>query len=291
MAPKKDKFVDAYLAAGYVGVMVKHPITGKVQENLLELNTYPATRPGIVKFAKDVMSGEISPEHGPDATLESLSMAAFKTRLSDKRDDAEQFVRDTLATVDESIKAAQAEALVNEWRERLDESTDQAQAADMFAERESVKARLAEIDEDIAAIKADLAAELGISKLFDLSLISTGWYITQATTSSGGKAIARKFTADVYEVERTLRGVKVRSTATITDRDFDGEPAGWHVRYEILDGDHKGNVYESSGDSLNKADNRNDDAARRVLMDELGLPGVRRSNVMVWYKVPAVKEL
>ena len=292
MAPKSKKFVDEYLAAGYVGVMVEHPITGKVQENLLELSTYPATRPGIVKFAKDVLAGEISPEHGPDATLESLAMAGFKSRLDDKRDDAEQFIKDSLATVDESIKAAQAEALVNEWRERLDESADQDQAAELFAERESVKARLAELDEDIAATKADLAAELGISKLFDLTLISTGWYVTQATKSSGGgKAIPRQFTADAYEVTRKLRGVQVKSTATITERNDDGEPTSWHVRYEVLDGDHKGKVYESTGDSLNKADNRNDDSARRVLMNELGLPGVKRNNVMVWYKVPAVKSL
>ena len=275
------------MAKGYVAVMIDDPFGDEPQRQLYKVANYTQDRPGVIKFAKDVGMGEIHEGHdGKD--LAALAMIVFKP-LADKR--GTKFVEDSLAKVDESIKAAQAEALINEWRDRLDDVVDQAGAADLFAMREDLKAQFADLDADIAAQKADIAAELGISKTFDLSLIGTGWYVTAKTEGSGGgQSVPRLYNADVYEVERTLRGIKVKSTATITERNADGSPAMWHVRYEILDGDHKGKVYECTDPSLNKADNRRKDSARRTLMDELDLPGKRRNGVPTWYKIPAVTQ-
>lgn len=291
MAPKTKVMTDDYLDAGFVGVLVKHPLTGKEQETLLDLSTYPQNRPGIVKFGKDVLAGKIAPVHGAKS-LFNLAMFAFAKVAKDKGD---KFVSDALASVDDSIKTAQKEQELTKWRDaiaKLDNGKAQKVAIDLYTEQESIKAQLADVQERIATTKSEIATQLGIDKTFDLALVDTGWYVASDTKKSKpGVTIERNYSADTYEVTRTMRGVKVLSVATIKERDKTGAPTNWHVSYTVLDGKHKGESFEHTSPSLNGADNgKGKDGkphgARRQLMIALDLPGVKRNNAPVWYKIP-----
>ena len=285
MAPKLK--LDKYLEAGYVGVMVEHPITGKVQENLLELASYTQNGPGVRKFAQDVMAGTIADVHG-DKDLTELARIAFAKLIEDKE---EQFVTTILGKMDETIANAQREQLVNEWRAKLDELDNggtQDAARELFGELTDVKAALADVEQRIAELRDEVSSALDISGTFDLSLIESGFYITADTKAKGSATkVARDYSADSYTKTRKMNGTTVLCNANILERDADGKPIKWAVSYQVQDGELKGTTWSGGGDSLNAADK----IARSDAIDALNPGAVKQNNAPNWYDVPKVKHL
>lgn len=284
MAPKTNK-TDKYLDNGIVAIIMPHPVTGDDVQDTMTIANYPPTKPGITSFAKDVMRGAIDKNAHGDKTLQDLAQFAFFDRLSDKRDDAQQFINDALATVDDSIKAAQLDAKLHKWRIALDAHNSgktQKLAKDLYNELASLTAQRQELDAKIANAKDEIANALDLDATFDLSLVDTGWYVASKTKPQGKGKKTRTYEVKTYEVTRVLRGTKVKSVANVKSIDDDGLPDSVDVTYTVLDGKHKGKKFAATGDSLNKADS----VARTELMDKLDLPGVRANNAPVWYKIP-----
>ena len=286
MAPKKS-LSDAYLAKGVVAIIKKHAVTGDDVQDTLTIANYPATKPGITSFAKDVLGGAIDKEAHGDKSLQDLAQFAFFDRLSKKRDDPKEFINEALATIDDSIKSAQKEAQLNAWRIALDahkSGNTQKQARGLYKELSILMAKRQELDATIANAKSELAKELDLDTTFDIALVDTGWYIASKTKAQGKGKKMRAFEIKSYEVTRVMRGTKVKSIATVKSLDADNVPDNVDVTYTVLDGKHKGKKFDGTGDTLNQADS----IARTALMDALDLPGVRANNAPEWYKVPEV---
>lgn len=283
MASKKQVKLDAFLEAGWVQIMVKHPVTGKETESLKAIANYPQNQPGVVQFAQDVALGRIGDGH-EGKSIEDLARIIFATLIA-KRDDGWDFVRAGLGKVDETVKKALAEAALHTWRDKLAGLDVQDHAASLFAEREEAAAILADVEARMAALKAEVATTLGIDKTFDLAWTHDGLYVAPSTPSTGKQVVARDYSADEYTTKRTMHGQKLEVSAVVTSRDDDGQPDGWATKYTVLDGPYAGNVYTGEGDSLNDADQ----GARVPCMADIFPTAIStNNNAPDWYRVPVV---
>ena len=271
--------MDKYLEAGYVALMVKHPITGEATETLVPTSGYTQNQPGVAKFASDMKAGTISEAH-EGADISKLALVIFSELATAK---GEQYVLDALARTDKSVAKAAKAAKLATWRELLDSddmSDDMSQAADLFASIEAAKATLAALEADVATAKADVAAKLGIDPTFDLALVSTGWYIAEDTKATGKRTkVTRDYSADHYESDagKTINEVEVSSSADVTSRDDEGQPTGWKVVYTA-----KGKSYTAEGSKFHKTHM----IARKACMAVIAPENETAVNTPKWFGVP-----
>ena len=271
--------MDKYLEAGYVALMVEHPITGQKTETLIPTSGYTQNKPGIAKFASDLKAGDISEAH-EGAGITDLALVVFSELVDEKGKD---YVLDALTATGKSAAKAAKAAKIAGWRETLDSddmADDMAQAADLFASIEAAKATLAALEADVATAKADVAKKLGIDPTFDLALVSTGWYISEDTKSTGKRSkVVRDYTADHYESAKgkTINEVEVASTADVTSRDAEGNPDGWKIVYTA-----KGKSYAAEGAKFHKTHM----AARKACMAVIAPENETAVNTPKWFEVP-----
>jgi len=269
---------DAYLEAGMIGLMINHPITGKPTESLLPMGNYPQNQPGVKQFALDMEAGSLSEVHG-ELSTEELALIVFAKLAEAKGDD---YVITALSKVDKAVEAAQAAKKVESWREKLAGMVEtQTQAAALFASRKSLREQLEAVEAQIAEAQAEVAQELDISGLFDLSLISTGWYVSEGTKTKGSREIVKRdYTANLYSCSagKKINDVPIAATAEVTSRDDDGNPNGWKVVYTA-----KGKKYAATGETLNATDQE----ARAACMAVIAEPGAAtNNNCPKFYNVP-----
>lgn len=271
--------VDKYLEAGFIGLMVEHPITGQKTETLVPTSGYTQNQPGVAKFASDMKAGDVSEAHG-GKDITKLALIVFAALAKEKGD---QYVLDALTRTNKAAKAAAKAAKLETWRQVLDSddmSDDMEQAADLFASIEATKATLAALEADVATAKADVAKKLGIDPTFDLALVSTGWYISEDTKSSGKReSVTRDYTADHYEsaAGKTINGTEVMSTADVTSRDDEGTPNGWKIVYTA-----KGKTYTAEGTKFHKTHME----ARKACMAVIAPEQETAVNSPKWFGVP-----
>jgi len=274
--------VDKYLDAGFIGIMVKHPITGEETESLIPTSGYTQNQPGVTKLMADLGQGSISKAHG-DKSVTDIAKIVFAELVKAKGD---QYLLDAMARVDKSLETAQKAAKLASWREKLDGSdfTEyQAAGKGLFASLESAKAELASVEAQIAEARKEVAEKLDIDKTFDLALVSSGWYVSEETKTKGSREkVGRDYSADTYEQNsKSINGVAVKTSAKVTARDEDGEITGATVKYIA-----KGKTYTGTGDTLHDAHMKARESCMAVIA-----PDAKSSNVNTpkWFDVPKIK--
>lgn len=273
---------DEYLSNGFIGLMVQHPVTGKEVESLIPTSGYSQNQPGVAKLLADLKAGTLSKEHG-DATVEDIAKHVFAELVEAK---GAQYLLDAMARVDGTLKKAAKEAKLETWRAKLD-APDMAEAQEaargMYADMESLKAQVADLEAKIAEARIEVGAQLDVDGTFDLALISSGWYISEESKPKGSReTVKRDYSADAYTSKdsRTIGGIKVASTAEVITRDDDGNPTQWSCKYLA-----NGKAYTGVGDSLHQADK----AARSACIDAIAPGTSKANNAPKWYRVPRIK--
>jgi len=273
---------DALLEAGYIGLMLEHPVTKKLAESLIPVN-YTQNKPGVTQYVKDVEAGPLSEGH-EGKTKTDVAMIIFAELAEAKN--GPQTILDYMSGSAKAAKAAKAAAKLETWRSKLD-SEDMAEhmeaAAELFAAVEAAKAQLAKLEADIADARQEVAEKLDIDGTFDLAIVSTGWYVAEGTEAKGKRSkVTRDYSADTYTSgERTIGGVKVSSIATVTSRDDEGDPNGWKVSYGA-----KGKTYTATGDSLHKTHKE----AREACMAVIAPEQETAVNSPKWFRVPRISK-
>jgi len=277
--------MDKYLESGFIGLMVEHPLTHKLQESLLPIGNYSQDRPGIKKYLADVSEGELSKDAHGEATVQDVAKVVFAKLVGDK---GEQYLLDAMAKSDKSLEAAAKEAKLETWRAQLDApefAESMSYAASLYADRESLKAQMAELDAKVAQAKAEAAKTLGIDPTFDLAHVSTGWYVAEDTPKATGKKqppVSRDYSADVYTQDgKSINEVAVKSVAKVTKRSDDGKPSAWAVTYTA-----KGKSYSGEAKSLNKANQKARAACMAVIAPDAKTTAC---NAPEWFDVPVAK--
>ena len=274
--------VDKYLEAGFIGIMVAHPITGEETESLIPTSGYTQNQPGVTKFMADLGQGSISEAHGgKDAT--DLAEAVFAELVEAK---GKQYLLDAMARVDKSLETAQKAAKLAVWRQTLDGADFaeyQAAGKTLFESLEAAKAEVADIESQIADARTEVAEKLDIDKTFDLALVSSGWYVSEETKPKGTRTkVARDYSADVYTQEgKTINEVAVKTKAQVTSRDDEGAITGAKVTYKA-----KGKTYTGEADTLHNAHM----IARKACMEVIA-PDAKAFTVNTpkWFDVPKVQ--
>lgn len=271
---------DALLDAGYIGLMLEHPVTKQLAENLIPIN-YPQNKPGVAQYVKDVSAGPLSDAH-EGKSKEDVALIIFAELAQAK--EGPQYIIDAMSGSAKAVKAAKAAAKLETWRQKLDapDMTDSMQVArDLFAALEAAQAQIAKLEADIEDARQEVADKLDIDKTFDLAIVSSGWYVAEKTEAKGSrKKVTRDYSADTYTSgERTINGVKVTSTATVTKRDDEGNPSGWKVTYNA-----QGKTWTETGETLHATHK----TVREACMSVIAPDAETAINSPKWFSVPRI---
>jgi len=251
-----NKISDATLDAGFVSVIMQNPTGDGEIKSLIPLVSFAHNKPGIVSFATQVSLGKIDKDAHGDKDLQTLALAIFADVVKAKGKD---FVIDALASVDDTIKKAQAQAQLHAWRIALDAHNDgqtQAQAKDLLGEYTTAQAKLADVKARMDTLKTQVAKDLGISATFDLAYTDSGFYVASGTTSTKGtgtrNAIDRDLSGkDKYSKTGKVNGFEVYRECTVLGKGDDGQPDTWAVKIVVTDNAGKKHTYTAKG---NKGD-------------------------------------
>lgn len=276
MIAKSDK----YLEAGFIGLMVAHPITGEKTESLIPTSGYTQNQPGVQKYMADIGQGDISEAHGGKSTTD-IAKIVFSELVAAK---GEQYLLDAMKRVDKSLESVAKAAKLAGWRETLDGpgfAEYQAAGKDLFASLEAAKAELAAVEAQVMEARTEVAEKLDIDKTFDLALVSSGWYVAEGTAVKGsrGDKVGRDWSADVYTQDtKSINEVAVKTKLEVTSRDAEGNVTGARVTYVA-----KGKTYTGEGKTAHEAHKIARDACMAVIA-----PNAKSTNVNTphWFEVP-----
>ena len=273
--------MDALLEAGVAHVVnIPHPVIEKVTtEAYVDNSSYARNKPGIVSFCQTMKAGDIGPEHG-EMTLLDIVTILFADVIEKK--DLE-FVTNAVASVDEAAKSAAAVAKMHLWREKLDGmGTVQTKAKALYKSREVTLAKLAGIDVKVDALLSEVATKLEVDKLFELTLIEAGIFLSESARKKVGERseVVRVWDdKEEWSYTTTKGGVKCKAVARIKNRDADDPSKGdWTVTYTDIDMEED---YTAVGTSLNSANL----AARKLLFAGIDFDGKPNANGPKDFKV------